>query len=373
MMVEEQNQNGGLLGRQIEPVVMDPGSDWQTFIHQARALIEEDGVAVIFGCWTSASRKAVLPVVEDLDALLFYPVQYEGQESSHNVFYTGAAPNQQAIPAADYLMREDGVGAQRFVLLGTDYIYPRTTNRLMRTYLNSRGITNADIVEIYTPFGYRDWQDIVAQMAGFSMHGKKTAVISTLNGDSNISFYEELVRQRVTAEQMPVMAFSVGEQELSGLDTANLVGHMAAWNYFMSVDAPENNRFIRKWHAYTGDPTRVTNDPMEATYIGFKMWAQAVEQAETTDVRAVRQAMYGQSVKNLTGGRAIMHTNHHLSKPVLVGKIREDGQFDVVWNTNGEVVGDAWSDYLPESAGLKADWTYPWLCGGCKEPRYADD
>ncbi|MFV1850898.1 MAG: urea ABC transporter substrate-binding protein [Thalassospira sp.] len=373
MMVEAQNRRGGLLGRQLEAVVMDPASDWPTFAQQTRTLIEDEGVAVIFGCWTSASRKAVLPVLEELDGLLYYPVQYEGQESSRNIFYTGAAPNQQAIPAADYLMREDAVGATRMILLGTDYVYPRTTNKLMRSYLNSRGISNADILEIYTPFGHSDWQDIITQMAAFANQGKKTAVISTLNGDTNISFYQELARQGITAQQMPVMAFSVGEQELSRLDTMGLVGHMAAWNYFMSVEAVENSRFIQNWQEYTKDPSRLTNDPMEATCIGFKMWAQAVEQAETTEVRAVRQAMYGQKVRNLTGGTAVMLNNHHISKPVLVGQIQADGQFVVIWNTNGEVRGDAWSDYLPESAGLTADWTYPWLCGGCKTPKYADE
>jgi len=372
MMVEEQNRNGGLLGKKLEAVVVDPASDWPTFAAQARSLLVDDNVAVIFGCWTSASRKAVLPVVEELNGLLYYPVQYEGQESSRNIFYTGAAPNQQAIPAVDFLLREDGVAAERFVLLGTDYVYPRTTNRLLRFYLNARGIANSDIAENYTPFGHADWEQIIKDVKTFGSQGKKTAVISTINGDANIWFYRELDAQNVKASEIPVMAFSVGEREFSGQVTEDLVGHMTAWNYFMSVDTPENASFIQNWHRFSKDNSRVTDDPMEATYIGFRMWAQAVEQAGTTHVDAVRQAMYGQKVQNLTGGNAVMHENHHLSKPVLIGELQADGQFKVVWNTNGEVKGDAWSDFLPESAGLTADWTYPWLCGGCEKPTHAD-
>jgi len=370
MLVDDLNQNGGLLGKQVEAVVVDPASDWPLFAEKARELIEKDKVDVVFGCWTSVSRKSVLPVFEELNSMLFYPVQYEGEESSRNVFYTGAAPNQQAIPAVDYLMSEDGGGAERIVLLGTDYVYPRTTNKILRSYLNGKGISDEDIMENYTPFGHSDWQSIVADVKAFASTGKKTAVVSTINGDANVPFYKELANQGIKAEDIPVVAFSVGEEELAGIDTAPLVGHLAAWNYFQSVEADANTAFIEKWHAFIGDEKRVTNDPMEATYIGFNMWKQAVEQAGTTDVDAVRQAMYGQEVANLTGGTAVMNTNHHLSKPVLIGEVQDDGQFDIVWETEGTVVGDAWSDFLPESAKLTADWTYPWVCGNCEKPMY---
>ncbi len=372
MLIEDQNKKGGLLGKKLEPVVVDPASNWPLFAEKARQLLEKDKVAVVFGCWTSVSRKSVLPVFEELDGLLFYPVQYEGEESSRNVFYTGAAPNQQAIPAVEYLMSPEGGGAQRWVLLGTDYVYPRTTNKILRAFLKSKGVADADIMENYTPFGHSDWQTIVADVKKFASAGKKTAVVSTINGDANVPFYKELANQGIKADEIPVVAFSVGEEELAGIDTAPLVGHLAAWNYFMSVDTPENKQFIKNWHTFIKNPKRVTNDPMEAHFIGFNMWVQAVEQAGTTDVDAVRQAMYGQKVKNLTGGTAEMHVNHHLSKPVLIGEIQPNGQFQVVWQTKGEVVGDAWSDFIPESAKLTADWTFPWVCGNCEKPRFGN-
>ena len=371
MMVDDINRSGGLLGKKVEAVVVDPASDWPLFAEKARELLEKEKVAAVFGCWTSVSRKSVLPVFEELNGLLFYPVQYEGEESSRNVFYTGAAPNQQAIPAVEYLMSEDGGGAERFVLLGTDYVYPRTTNKILRAFLNAKGITDADIMENYTPFGHSDWQTIVAEVKAFASQGKKTAVVSTINGDANVPFYKELGNQGIAAEEIPVVAFSVGEEELAGLDTGPLVGHLAAWNYFMSVESKANDAFIEKWHAFIGDSDRVTNDPMEATYIGFRMWAQAVKQAGSTEVDAVRQAMYGQKVPNLTGGTAVMNVNHHLSKPVLIGEIQDDGMIETVWSTEDEVPGDAWSDFIPESAKLTADWTYPWVCGNCEAPTYA--
>ena len=370
MLVEEQNSKGGLLGKMLEPVVVDPASNWPLFAEKARELIEQHEVDVIFGNWTSVSRKSVLPVIEELNGLLFYPVQYEGEESSRNVFYTGAAPNQQAIPAVDYLLSEDGGGAERIALLGTDYVYPRTTNKILRAYLNAKGIADEDILENYTPFGHADWQTIVADVKKFASEGKRTAVVSTINGDANVPFYKELANQGIMAEDIPVVAFSVGEEELAGLDTEPLVGHLAAWNYFMSVETDENEAFIEKWHGFIGDEDRVTNDPMEAHYIGFNMWVQAVQQAGTVEVDAVRQAMYGQTFKNLTGGIAVMNTNHHLSKPVLIGEIQSDGQFETVWETEGVVKGDAWSDFIPESAKLTADWTFPWVCGNCEAPKF---
>jgi len=369
-MIDEQNKKGGLLGKQLEAVVVDPASDWPLFAEKARELIEQHKVDVVFGNWTSVSRKSVLPVFEELNGMLFYPVQYEGEESSRNIFYTGAAPNQQAIPAVEYLMSEEGGSVKRWVLAGTDYVYPRTTNKILESFLKAKGVPAEDIMINYTPFGHSDWQTIVSDIKSFASAGKKTAVVSTVNGDANVPFYKELGNQGIKAEDIPVVAFSVGEEELAGIDTGPLVGHLAAWNYFMSVDAPENEDLIKKWHAFIGDDKRVFNDPMEAHYIGFNMWAQAVEQAGTTNIDAVRQAMYGQEVPNLTGGIAVMNTNHHLSKPVLIGEIQDDGQFATVWETDGVVVGDAWSDFIPESAKLTADWTYPWVCGNCEKPKY---
>ncbi|MBO6825326.1 MAG: urea ABC transporter substrate-binding protein [Sneathiella sp.] len=370
MLVDDLNKKGGLLGKKVEAVVVDPASNWPLFAEKARELIEVEKVDVVFGCWTSVSRKSVLPVFEELNSMLFYPVQYEGEESSRNVFYTGAAPNQQAIPAVEYLMSEDGGSVERWVLAGTDYVYPRTTNKILEAFLKSKGVAEEDIMINYTPFGHSDWQTIVSDIKKFGSAGKKTAVVSTINGDANVPFYKELANQGIKAEDIPVVAFSVGEEELAGLDTKPLVGHLAAWNYFMSVESEENAAFIKKWKAFIGDEKRVTNDPMEATYIGFNMWVQAVKQAGTTDIDAVRQAMYGQEVKNLTGGMAVMNTNHHLSKPVLIGEIQENGQIETVWNTDGVVKGDAWSDFIPESAKLTADWTYPFVCGGCEKPMY---
>ncbi len=361
MLIERQNAAGGLLGKQLEAVVVDPASDWPLFAERARELLQVHGVAAVFGCWTSVSRKAVLPVFEELNGLLFYPVQYEGEESSRNVFYTGAAPNQQAIPAVDYLMNE--LGVERWVLAGTDYVYPRTTNRILEAYLKSHGVEDADIMINYTPFGHSDWQSIIAEIRRFGSAGKKTAVVSTINGDANVPFYIELGNQGISAEDIPVVAFSVGEEELSGIDTGPLVGHLAAWNYFMSIETDVNDTFIDDWLGFIGDSNRVTNDPMEAHYIGFNMWVEAVEKAGTTDPTAVQEAIIGVSVPNLTGGVATMMPNHHITKPVFIGEIQDDGQFDVVWQTRGTVVGDAWSDFLPGSRDITADWMPPLSCG----------
>lgn len=361
MMIEDQNKKGGLLGKKLEPVVVDPASNWPLFAEKTRELLTKEQVDVIFGCWTSVSRKSVLPVIEELNGLLFYPVQYEGEESSKNVFYTGAAPNQQAIPAVDYLMND--IGVKRWVLAGTDYVYPRTTNKILEAYLKAKGVAEEDIMINYTPFGHSDWQGIVSDIKKFGSAGKQTAVVSTINGDANVPFYKELGNQGLSAEDIPVVAFSVGEEELSGLDTGPLVGHLAAWNYFQSVESDVNDEFIAAWKKFIKDDERVTNDPMEATYIGFKMWAAAVEKAGTTDVDTVEQAMIGITTPNLTGGTAVMNKNHHLSKPVLIGEIQDDGQFEVVWETDGVVPGDAWSDFLPGSKDLVADWVEPIKCG----------
>ena len=307
----------------------------------------------MFGCWTSVSRKSVLPVIEELDGLLFYPVQYEGEESSKNAIYTGAAPNQQAIPATDYYLNE--LGIQKFALLGTDYVYPRTNNNILEVYLISKGIPKEDIFVNYTPFGQSDWAKIVSDVVALGAGGKKVGVLSTINGDANIGFYKELAAAGVTADKLPVCAFSVGEEELSGLDTSNLVGHLAAWNYFESADTPANADWIKQWHAFTKNDKRTTNDPMEAHYIGFNMWVNAVTQAGTVDVVLVLDALIGQKFPNLTGGVAELLPNHHLTKPVLIGEIRADGQFDIISQTE-PVVDDAWTDFLPESAVLESDW-----------------
>lgn len=352
MLIEKQNAAGGVLGCEIEAVVVDPASDWPLFAEKARELLTVNEVDVIFGSWTSVSRKSALPVLEELNGLMFYPVQYEGEESSKNVFYTGAAPNQQAIPAVDYFLEE--LGVEKFALLGTDYVYPRTTNNILNQYLQDNGIAESDIFVNYTPFGHSDWATIVADVVALGEDGKQVGVISTINGDANIGFYKELAAAGVSADDIPVVAFSVGEEELSGLDTTNLVGHLAAWNYFQSADTPVNAEFIKAWKAFAGEE-RVTNDPMEAHYIGFNMWVNAVTEAGTTDVDAVREAMYGQEFPNLTGGTSVMLPNHHLAKPVLIGEITADGQFDIISQT-AEVPGDAWTDFLPESAVLTSDW-----------------
>jgi urea transport system substrate-binding protein len=354
MLIEEQNKKGGLLGKKLEPVVVDPASNWPLFAEKARELIAQHKVAAVFGCWTSVSRKSVLPVFKELNSVLFYPVQYEGEESERNVFYTGAAPNQQAIPAVDYLEKEEKV--VRWVLAGTDYVYPRTTNKILEAYLKAKGVKAEDIMINYTPFGHSDWQTIVAEIKRFGSQGKRTAIVSTINGDANVPFYKELANQGIKAKDIPSVAFSVGEEELAGIDTKPLVGHLAAWNYFQSVETPVNNEFIAKWKAFIKNDKRVTNDPMEAHVIGFAMWVEAVKKAGTTDSNKVIDAIVGIKVPNLTGGMSEMLANHHITKPVLIGEVRADGQFDVVWKTPGLVPGDAWSKQLDGSRDLVADW-----------------
>ncbi len=353
MTIADINAHGGVLGKQLEPVVVDPASNWPLFAERARQLLTQDKVSVVFGCWTSVSRKSVLPVFKELDGLLFYPVQYEGEELERNVFYTGAAPNQQAIPAVEYLMSKDGGAAKRFVLLGTDYVYPRTTNKILRAFLKSKGVAEADILEEYTPFGHSDYQTIIAKIKKFSSEGKKTAVISTINGDSNVPFYKELGNAGLKATEVPVVAFSVGEEELRGVDTKPLVGELAAWNYFESIKNPQNQQFIamyREWakkqHLPKADSV-VTNDPMEATYIGIHLWKQAVEKAGTTNVDKVIAAMGGQSFKAPDGFTIKMdEKNHHLWKPVFIGEVKADGQFNVVWKTKGPIRAEPWSPYI---------------------------
>jgi urea transport system substrate-binding protein len=369
MLIEDQNKKGGLLGRKLEPIVVDPASNWETFTDKAWELLTKKKVAVVFGCWTSISRKSVLPVFERLNGLLFYPVQYEGEESSRNIFYTGAAPNQQAIPAVRYLMSKEGGEVRRWVLLGTDYVYPRTINRILTAYLTAQGISPDDIMMSYTPFGHSQWQEIIERTKAFGSEGKKTAVISTINGDANNYFYREIAAQHLDASAIPVMAFSVGERELLGMEGVP-VGHLAAWNYFHTINSSENRAFVKMWADFNEQRDKMTNDPMEATFIGFRMWAQAVVQAGTTDVNAVRQAMYGQRIMAPSGFEIVMNTNHHLSKPVMIGRVNSSGTFDVIWQSINPVRADAWSRYIPDSAKLTADWTFPWVCGGCIEPTF---
>ena len=352
MAVDEINAKGGVMGYKVEAVVVDPASNWPLFAEKARQLLTQDKVAAVFGCWTSVSRKSVLPVFEELNGLLFYPVQYEGEEISKNVFYTGAAPNQQAIPAVEYLMSKEGGGAKRWVLLGTDYVYPRTTNKILRAFLKSKGVADKDIDEKYTPFGHADYQTIVADIKKFSAGGK-TAVVSTINGDSNVPFYKELGNQGLKATDVPVVAFSVGEEELRGVDTKPLVGHLAAWNYFMSLKNPENDEWKKKWAAYTKAKKLpyadkpLTNDPMEAAYIGVYMWKQAAEKAKSFDVDKVTAAMAGQTLKAPSGIVSKMdEKNHHLYKAVFIGEVKADGQFNVVWQTKGPIKAQPWSPFI---------------------------
>ena len=352
MTFEQINAKGGVMGRPLEPVVVDPASNWPLFAEKARGLLTQDKVVAVFGCWTSVSRKSVLPVFKELDGLLFYPVQYEGEELEKNVFYTGAAPNQQAIPAVEYLMSKEGGGAKRIFLLGTDYVYPRTTNKILRAFLKKKGLADSDIEEVYTPFGHSDYQTIVANIKKFSTGGK-TAVVSTINGDSNVPFYKELGNAGLKAKDVPVVAFSVGEEELRGVDTKPLVGHLAAWNYFESLKNPVNEVFIKSYKAYAlknslpNADKVVTNDPMEATWIGINLWKKAVEQAKTTDVEAVIKNVGGQSIDAPCGFKVQFdEKNHHLHKPVYIGEIRADGQFNVVWKTPAPVRAAPWSPYI---------------------------
>ncbi len=350
MQVADLNAKGGLLGKQIEPVVVDPASNWPLFAEKARQLLSVDKVAAVFGCWTSVSRKSVLPVFEELNGLLFYPLEYEGEEGSKNIFYGSSVPDNKAVPALKYLMSKEGGSVKRFVLEGTDYVYPRTSNKIMRAFLGKEGVADADIMENYTPFGFSDWQSEVAAIRKFGAAGKKTAVISTINGDANVPFYKELGNQGVKATDIPVMAFSVGEEELAGIDTKPLVGHLAAWSYFESVKNPVNTAFIARWREYTKDPKRVTNDPMESAYILFHMWSQAVQKAGTTDVDAVREAMIGQKVASPSGFEVVMGANHHMAKPVMIGEIQANGQFAVVYKS-GLLEPRNWSPYVDANKG----------------------
>jgi urea transport system substrate-binding protein len=359
MAVGEINAKGGVLGRPLQPVVVDPASNWDLFAEKAKQLLLQDKVAVVFGCWTSVSRKSVLPVFENNNGLLFYPVQYEGEECSKNVFYTGATPNQQLIPAAEYLMSKEGGGYKKFYLLGTDYVFPRTANKILRAYLLAKGVPADSIAEEYTPFNHQDYQTIVDKIKRFASGGN-AAVLSTINGDSNVPFYKEFANQGLRSENAPIMAFSVAEDELRGMDTSALVGHLAAWNYYQSVDTPQNKKFVSAFKEYAkktnlpGGDKRVTDDPMEAAYFGVYVWKQAVEKAKTTDVDPVRKAVYGQEFLAPGGKIKMDEANHHTYKPVLIGEILKDGQFKAVSRSKGLVKAEPWSEYTSPDKGC--DW-----------------
>ena len=366
MAIDEINAKGGVNGKKVEPVIVDPASDWDLFAEKAKQLVQVDKVAVTFGCWTSVSRKSVLPVFEGNDALLFYPVQYEGEECSKSVFYTGATPNQQLIPAAEYLMSKEGGAYKKFYLLGTDYVFPRTANKILRAFLLAKGVPAANIEEEYTPFHHQDYQTIVGKIKKFAAGGK-AAVLSTINGDSNVPFYKEFANQGLTSAMCPIMAFSGAEDELRAMDTQYLVGHLAAWNYYQSVKAPSNQTFVMNFKAFAkknnlpGGDKRVTDDPMEAAYISVNIWAQAAAKAKSFAPDAVRKAAYGLTFPAPGGLVKMDERNHHLHKPVLIGEIKKDGQFKVVWKSKGLVAPEPWSIYTSPDKGcdhVEHDGTY---------------
>lgn len=361
MASEEINAKGGVLGRPIQLVVEDPASNWDLFAEKAKKLLLQDKVVTVFGCWTSVSRKSVLPVFEKNNGLLFYPVQYEGEECSRNVIYTGAAVNQQATPAVDYHLSTDGGSKKKFYLIGTDYVYPRTTNKIVRAMLLAKGISAKNIMEEYTPFHHQDYQTIIAKIKRFCAGGD-AAVINTINGDSNVPFFKELANAGISAEECPVDSFSVAEDELRGLDTKNLVGHLAAWNYFQSVNMPENKVFVQRFKDFCKKnnlpdaPRRVVDDPMFWGYIGVYTWKMAVEKAKSFKVDDVLRALPGLTVPTPGGPILVDRTNHHTAKPVYIGRILANGQFEIIWSSPGLVDPLPWSEYTYPDRGC--DWSH---------------
>ncbi|SEO06721.1 amino acid/amide ABC transporter substrate-binding protein, HAAT family [bacterium A37T11] len=359
MAVDEINAKGGVLGKKIEPIIKDPASDWDLFADKAKELLSEDQVAAVFGCWTSVSRKSVLPVFEQLNGLLFYPVQYEGEECSKNIIYTGATPNQQLLPAAEYLMSDAGGAYHKFYLLGTDYVFPHTANKILKAFLKSKGIPDANIIEEYTPFHHQDYQNIVSKIKKFAA-SDKACVLSTINGDSNVPFYKEFANQGMSAATCPIMAFSVAEDELRSMDTEFLVGHLAAWNYFESVKSEENTQFVKAFKAFCvnknlpGGKRRVTDDPITWAYTGVYLWAKAAEKAGSFEVDKVRNALFGLDFNSPDGLVKMDLRNQHLAKPVMIGEIKPDGQFDIIWKSDGLVSPEPWSPLT--SHGKGCDW-----------------
>ncbi|MBR8830872.1 MAG: Aliphatic amidase expression-regulating protein [Chroococcopsis gigantea SAG 12.99] len=351
LAIEEINKAGGVLGKQIEPIKEDGASDWPTFAEKATKLIDQDKVAVVFGCWTSASRKAVLPVFESKNHMLWYPVQYEGQECSKNIFYTGAAPNQQIEPAVDWLLKNKG---KDFFLVGSDYVFPRTANTIIKEQLKAKG--GKTVGEDYLPLGNTEVTPIITKIKQALPNGG--VIFNTLNGDSNVAFFKQIQAAGFTPEKYPVLSVSIAEEEVKQIGVEYLKGHLASWNYFMTVDSAPNKKFVEAFKAKYG-ADRVTNDPMEAAYIMVYLWKQAVEKAGTADdLDKVRAAAVGQEL-DAPNGKVKVFPNHHISKTVRIGQVRDDGQFDVVWATEGPVAPIPWNQFVPETKGFACDWTDP--------------
>ncbi|MBD2576095.1 urea ABC transporter substrate-binding protein [Oscillatoria sp. FACHB-1406] len=351
LAIEEINKAGGVLGKQIEPIKEDGASDWDVFKEKAEKLIDKDKVVTIFGCWTSASRKAVLDTFESKNHMLWYPVQYEGQECSKNVFYTGAAPNQQIEPAVDWLLKNKG---KKFFLVGSDYVFPRTANTIIKEQLKAKG--GETVGEDYLPLGNTEVTPIITKIRQALPDGG--VIFNTLNGDSNVAFFKQLKGAGITPEKYPVMSVSVAEEEVRQIGTEFLKGHYASWNYFQTVDTPENKKFVEAFKAKYG-ADRVTNDPMEAAYIMVYLWKQAVEKAGTADdLEKVRAAAVGQELA-APEGKVKMFPNHHISKTVRIGEVQDDGLFKIVWSTDAPLEPQPWNQFVPDTKGFGCDWTDP--------------
>ncbi|MEN9228273.1 MAG: urea ABC transporter substrate-binding protein [Gloeomargarita sp. HHBFW_bins_205] len=351
LAIEEINAAGGVLGKKIEPVIEDGASDWPTFAEKAKKLIDQDKVATVFGCWTSASRKAVLPVFEEKQHMLWYPVQYEGQECSKNIFYTGAAPNQQIEPSVDWLLQNKG---KEFFLIGSDYVFPRTANTIIKAQLAAKG--GKVVGEDYVPLGSTEVAPIIAKIRAALPNGG--VIYNTLNGDSNVAFFKQLKGAGLGPDKYPSMSVSIAEEEVRAIGVEFLKGHYAAWNYFQTVDTPASKKFVESFKAKYG-ADRVVNDPMEAAYIAVYLWKQAVEKAGTfEDLEKVRQAAYGLTF-DAPQGQVRMNSNHHLSKFVRIGQVRDDGLFDIVFATDKPVDPVPWNQYVAETKGFACDWSDP--------------
>ena len=349
LAIEEINAAGGVLGKKIEPIKEDGASDWPTFAEKATKLIDQDKVVVVFGGWTSASRKAMLPVFESKNHMLWYPVQYEGQECSKNVFYTGAAPNQQIEPAVEWLLKNKG---KEFFLVGSDYVFPRTANTIIKEQLKAKG--GKTVGEDYLPLGNTEVTPIITKIKQALPQGG--VIFNTLNGDSNVAFFKQIQSAGLTPDKYPVLSVSIAEEEVQQIGVEYLLGQYAAWNYFQTVDTPANAKFVKAFKAKYGE-NRVTNDPAEAAYIAVYLWKQAVEKAGVADdLDKVRLAAIGQEL-DAPGGMVKMYPNHHISKTVRIGEVNKDALFDVVWATEGPVVPIPWNQFVAETKGYSCDWT----------------
>lgn len=344
LAIEEINEAGGVLGKELVPIIEDGASEPNIFAERATKLLQQDEVAVIFGGWTSASRKAMLPVVEENYGLLFYPVQYEGMEASPNIFYAGAAPNQQIVPAVEWLLENRGT---EFFLLGSDYVFPRLANAIIKAQLESHGATLVD--EQYTPLGHTDYNTIISRIR----ESEPTVIFNTLNGDSNVAFFKQLADAGITADDVTVMSVSVAEEEIRGIGADVLVGHLASWNYFQTTDTPENDTFVTAYKKSFGDD-RVTGDPIEAGYLMVHLWAQAVEAAGTTDIEAVREAASTIEFSAPGGLVKVDGDNQHLYKTVRIGEVQADGQFEEVWNSGEPVKPDPFLEDYEWAEGISS-------------------